>query len=71
MGAEVVEEIRLLVARSARDAIASPPSDLGVHWRLLARYVSYHVADLHSLTALLVSRPGVGVPTNSRATAPI
>lgn len=65
VGEAVVEELRLLVARSAREAIATPPEDLGPHWRLLARYVAYHVAELNSLTALLVSRPIVGAPVLS------
>src|SRR5690606_29907097 len=62
VGAEVVEELRLLVARGAREAIARAPSDLGQHWRLLGRYVSYHVSELHSLNALLVSRPVLEAP---------
>jgi len=57
VGTGVIEELRLLVARSAREAIATPPHELGLHWRLLARYVSYHVSELNSLGALLVSRP--------------
>ena len=62
VGADVIDELRLLVALSAREAIATPPSDLGQHWRLLGRYVSYHVAELHSLGALLVSRPAPESP---------
>ena len=59
VGAAVVDELRLLVARSAREAITTPPTDLGMHWRLLARYVAYHVTELNSLNALLGSRPVV------------
>lgn len=57
VGADVVEELRLLIARSPREAIASAPLDLGLHMRLLARYVAYHASELHSLNALLLSRP--------------
>lgn len=57
VGTEVVEELRLLIARSPREAIAIPPHELSLHVRLLARYVSYHVTELNSLNALLLSRP--------------
>lgn len=52
VGHDVVDELADLVARSARQAIASPPHDPALHWRLLRQYVAYHVGDLNSLTAL-------------------
>lgn len=56
LGPEVVEELRQLIARTARAALEQPPQDRDLHWRLLARYVTYHVAELHSLEAL-ITRP--------------
>jgi hypothetical protein len=65
VGAAVIDELRLLVVRSPREAIANPPHELGLHWRLLAHYVSYHVSELNSLSALLVSRPDTPALTRS------
>lgn len=65
VGPEVVGELRLLIARSPREAIATAPRELGWHWRLLAKYVSYHVTELNSLNALLVSRPAADSPAHS------
>lgn len=50
VGLAGVEELNDLIARSARQAIERPPSDMALHWRLLGQYVRYHVGELQSLT---------------------
>lgn len=49
---EVARSLRLLVAGRARDALADPLFDRPQQWRLLTRYVSWHVEDLRSLRDL-------------------
>ena len=49
---DAARSLRLLVAGRARDALADPLSDRPQQWRLLARYVSWHVEDLRSLRDL-------------------
>jgi hypothetical protein len=64
----VARELRLLVAGRAQDALREPLSDRPGHWRLLARYVAWHVDELRSLRALAgaaASRPAAAVPEPS------
>jgi DNA repair protein RecO (recombination protein O) len=61
----VADELRVLVAGRAQDALREPLSDRPGHWRLLARYVAWHVDELRSLRALAgaaASRPVAAVP---------
>jgi DNA repair protein RecO (recombination protein O) len=61
----VARELRLLVAGRAQDALREPLSDRPGHWRLLARYVAWHVDELRSLRALAGAaaiRPATAVP---------
>jgi DNA repair protein RecO (recombination protein O) len=58
---DALRELRLLVAGRARDALADPLSERTAHWRLLTRYVAWHVDELRSLASLAgaaVPRPG-------------
>lgn len=50
--------LRILIAGRARDALAEPFSDRAAHWRLLARYVAWHVDDLRSLGGVAGARSG-------------
>lgn len=50
--------LRILIAGRARDALAEPFSDRTAHWRLLARYVAWHVDDLRSLGGVAGARSG-------------
>ena len=71
VGPEVVDELRDLVARSAKTAIVRRPHDSSLHWRLLAQYVGYHVGELHSLSAVSAARPNGAAPNDSGSvTAP-
>jgi DNA repair protein RecO (recombination protein O) len=49
---DAAREMRLLVAGRAREALADPLRERTLHWRLLARYVAWHVDELRSLRAL-------------------
>jgi len=50
--------LRILIAGRARDALTEPLSDRAAHWRLLARYVAWHVDDLRSLGGVAGTRSG-------------
>ncbi len=50
--------LRTLIAGRARDALVEPFSDRAAHWRLLARYVAWHVDDLRSLAGVAGVRTG-------------
>lgn len=52
LGEDAARELRLLVAGRAREALADPLRERTLHWRLLARYVAWHVDELRSLRAL-------------------
>ena len=60
----VARELRLLVAGRAQDTLRDPLSDRLGHWRLLARYVAWHVDELRSLRAL------AGAAASRRAAVP-
>jgi DNA repair protein RecO (recombination protein O) len=49
----VARGLRALIAGRARDALADPLPDRATHWRLLARYVAWHVDELRSLRDLV------------------
>jgi DNA repair protein RecO (recombination protein O) len=49
---DTAQGLRVLIAGRARDALAEPLSDRATHWRLLARYVAWHVDELRSLRDL-------------------
>ena len=52
LGDAALRELRLLIAGRARDALADPLSERATHWRLLTRYVAWHVDELRSLQSL-------------------
>ncbi len=52
VGAEVVCELQRLVNAPLRDALANPAVHRATQWRLLNRYLEYHVARLRSLSEL-------------------
>lgn len=61
VGAEVVAELQRLVSGPLRDALANPALQRITQWRLLSRYLEYHVARLRSLSELaspLAARSG-------------
>lgn len=57
LATDVLAGLRLLVDGRARDALADPLSDRAAHWRLLARYVAWHVEELRSLRAIAGTVP--------------
>lgn len=63
---EAAHGLRVLVAGRARDALAEPLSDRATQWRLLARYVAWHVDELRSLRDVT----GPLRPSGRAATAP-
>lgn len=48
----VAAELHRFNAAGIRSMLDDPPADLTVHWRLLARYLAYHVGELRSLRPL-------------------
>jgi DNA repair protein RecO (recombination protein O) len=58
--------LRVLIAGRARDALAEPLTDRPAHWRLLARYIAWHVDELRSLRdlvgSLAAARPSPAPP---------
>lgn len=66
---EALSGLRLLVDGRARDALALPFEDREVHWRLLARYVSWHVDELRSLRALAGTVPARADPSEPETRA--
>lgn len=68
LGDAALRELRLLIAGRARDALADPLSERVTHWRLLTRYVAWHVDELRSLTSLAgaaSARPGPPPPAGT------
>jgi len=57
LDAEALAELRQLVAAPARSALACPPRQRALQWRLLARFVAYHARELHSLEPLSADEP--------------
>ncbi|MDZ7707948.1 MAG: DNA repair protein RecO C-terminal domain-containing protein [Trueperaceae bacterium] len=55
---DTAHDLRILIIGRARDALRQPFSDRATHWRLLARYVAWHVDDLRSLGGVAGSRSG-------------
>lgn len=55
---DTAHDLRILSAGRARDALREPFSDRATHWRLLARYVAWHVDDLRSLGGVAGGRSG-------------
>lgn len=49
LGEDAARGLRLMVAGRARDALTDPIAERPLQWRLLARYVAWHVDDLRSL----------------------
>ncbi len=52
IGTEAARELHRFGVAGLRTAIDAPLSDSALHWRLLARYLSFHVHELRSLAAL-------------------
>lgn len=53
IGDAAAADLRRLVAGTATESLRCPPADRALHWRLVARYVAYHVRELRSLTDAL------------------
>lgn len=51
--------LRLLVDGRAREALADPIDERATHWRVLARYVAWHVDELRSLRSIAGANPPV------------
>lgn len=51
LGEQAALELRAMLVGRATDVLASPPADRQLHWRALARYLSYHVGELASLAS--------------------
>lgn len=51
--------LRLLVDGRAREALADPIDERATHWRVLARYVAWHVDELRSLRSIAGAIPPV------------
>ena len=70
LGTDAADELRLLLEAPMRQALSLPLADRAGHWRALARYVAYHVAELRSLEGSVsgpatgpgVERPGGNAP---------
>lgn len=60
LGVQEVCELRDLANRRLADALAAPPADRRLHWRLLQRYVHFHVADLRSFVAIGAAQTAPG-----------
>lgn len=70
LGEVAAGELRAMLVGRASDVLATPPTDRELHWRALARYLSYHVGELASLEAArsLRSRaPGHPAPAGGGA----
>ncbi len=50
---QAVCEVQALVEAPLRSALRVAPQGRALHWRLLARYVAYHVTDLRSFHGLI------------------
>lgn len=48
----IVNELQVMLLRTVREALELPLTDRSMHWVLLSRYITFHVAELHSLTQL-------------------
>lgn len=61
--------LHLLVGARAREALADPLLERTTHWRLLARYVAWHVDDLRSLRSIAgaVAPAGPDAPSGTAA----
>ena len=59
---DAARDLRVLIAGRARDALARPLPDRSTQWRLLGRYIAWHVEELRSLRDL-VGPPNVARPT--------
>ncbi len=55
---DTAHDLRILIMGRARDALREPFTDRATHWRLLARYVAWHVDDLRSLGGVAGARSG-------------
>ena len=60
VGEVAAGELRRLVIGPVADGMRCPPQDRPLHWRLLARYVAYHVRELKSLANALGTLPSDG-----------
>ncbi len=49
LGADGAAELHRLVAGSLHTLLRAPPVDRELHWRVLERYVAYHVRELQAL----------------------
>lgn len=68
MSGDALRGLRLLIAGRARDALADPLVERTTHWRLLTRYVAWHVDELRSLTSLTGAAPSRSGPPSAAGT---
>jgi len=54
---DAARELLVLIAGRAREGLAEPLAERALHWRLLARYVAWHVTELHTLNGRLGQGP--------------
>lgn len=50
---DTVCELQAMVAAPLRAALRTPPGDRALHWRVLARYVAFHVSELRSFESVI------------------
>lgn len=60
LGVDAAAELRRLVAGNLHGLLRMPPVDRALHWRVLQRYLAYHVRELHAFAAPL-EHAAVGV----------
>ncbi|MEX2543446.1 MAG: hypothetical protein WD314_16695, partial [Trueperaceae bacterium] len=61
LGPDRAAELLSLLTNPMGEALHAPLGDRGVHWLALARYLSYHVAELRSLSGRLGREPAARV----------
>ena len=49
---DVIEELQRILTSTVREGLEPPPTDRTLHWAILSRYTTYHIAELKSLGAL-------------------
>lgn len=59
---QAAADLQALVALPLARALRSPPSERALQWRLLRRYVDYHVRSLRSFATVADLRAGAAAP---------
>jgi DNA repair protein RecO (recombination protein O) len=63
----VAAELTRMIAGNLSASLRAPPEDRPQHWRLLARYVAYHVRELKSLASAQDATSGAGAAETGTA----